>query len=70
MEAHSPISALISENVVYEGEQSNRRFDGFWSSSLTDATGMGKPDIEVLDLSHRAKNIGDIFDVTTKPLNY
>jgi phosphoenolpyruvate phosphomutase len=29
---------------------------------------MGKPDIEVLDLSHRTKNIGDIFDVTTKPL--
>ena len=29
---------------------------------------MGKPDIEVLDLSHRSKNIGDIFDVTTKPL--
>ena len=68
MEAHSPISALISENVVHEGQHSNRRFDGFWSSSLTDSTEMGKPDIEVLDLSHRTKNIGDIFDVTTKPL--
>ena len=68
MEAHSPISALISEHIVYESEHSNRRFDGFWSSSLTDSTEMGKPDIEVLDLSHRAKNIGDIFDVTTKPL--
>ncbi|MDA8751639.1 phosphoenolpyruvate mutase [Planktomarina temperata] len=68
MEAHSPISALISENVVYEGVHSNRRFDGFWSSSLADSTEMGKPDIEVLDLSHRTKNIGDIFDVTTKPL--
>jgi len=68
MEAHSPISALISENVVYENDHSNRRFDGFWSSSLTDSTEMGKPDIEVLDLSHRVKNIADIFDVTTKPL--
>lgn len=68
MEAHSPISALISENVVYEGYDSNRRFDGFWSSSLTDSTEMGKPDIEVLDLTHRTKNIGDIFDVTSKPL--
>ena len=68
MEAHSPISALISEHLVYEGENSNRRFDGFWSSSLTDSTQMGKPDIEVLDLSHRAKNISDIFDVTAKPL--
>lgn len=68
MEAHSPISALISEHAVYKGEISNRRFDGFWSSSLTDSTEMGKPDIEVLDISHRAKNISDIFDVTTKPL--
>lgn len=68
IEAHSPISALISENVVFEGDGFNRRFDGFWSSSLTDSTEMGKPDIEVLDLSHRTKNIGDIFDVTTKPL--
>lgn len=68
MEAHSPISALISENVVHEGAHSTRRFDGFWSSSLTDSTVMGKPDIEVLDLSHRTNNIGNIFDVTTKPL--
>ena len=68
MESHSPISALIAENIVYEDERSIRRFDGFWSSSLTDSTEMGKPDIEVLDLSHRTKNIGDIFDVTTKPL--
>lgn len=68
MEAHSPISALISESIVYENDHLNRRFDGFWSSSLTDSTEVGKPDIEVLDLSHRTKNIGDIFDVTTKPL--
>ncbi len=68
MEAHSPISALISENMFFEGEYNSRRFDGFWSSSLTDSTEMGKPDIEVLDLSHRTKNISDIFDVTTKPL--
>ena len=68
MEAHSPISALISENVVYENRASRRCFDGFWSSSLTDSTAMGKPDIEVLDLTHRTKNIGDIFDVTNNPL--
>ena len=68
MEAHSPISALIYENIVHKSEKSNRQFDGFWSSSLTDSTEMGKPDIEVLDLSHRTKNISDIFDVTTKPL--
>ena len=68
LESHSPISALISESIAHESEESRRQFDGFWSSSLTDSTAMGKPDIEVLDLSHRTKNIGDIFDVTTKPL--
>ena len=68
MEAHSPISALVTEKLVIETESENKSFDGFWSSSLTDSTEMGKPDIEVLDLSHRTKNIGDIFDVTLKPL--
>ena len=43
-------------------------FDGFWSSSLTDSTLKGKPDIEVLDINQRLTNINDIFDVTTKPL--
>ena len=68
MEAHSPISALITESIVYNGGDFVRGFDGFWSSSLTDSTAMGKPDIELLDLSHRARNIADIFDVTSKPL--
>ena len=39
-----------------------------WSSSLTDSTEMGKPDIEALDVSQRLDNINHIFDVTTKPL--
>ena len=43
-------------------------FDGFWSSSLTDSTLIGKPDIEVLDVNQRLINIQNIFDVTTKPL--
>ena len=68
MEAHSPISALISENLKYENSDVVRYFDGFWSSSLTDSTEMGKPDIEVLDLSSRAKNLADIFEVTSKPM--
>ena len=29
---------------------------------------MGKPDIEVLDISERLSNINKIFDVTSKPL--
>lgn len=68
IEAHSPISALIGEHekVVVNGQ--NRQFDGFWSSSLTDSTEMGKPDIEALDISSRLDNINNIFEVTNKPL--
>ncbi len=68
IEAHSPISALIAENVKVEVEGKLRQFDGFWSSSLTDSTEMGKPDIEALDISSRLGNINDIFEVTHKPM--
>ena len=69
IETHSPLSALIAENTIYRekhGELSE--FDGFWSSSLTDSTLKGKPDIEVLELNQRINNINEILDVTTKPL--
>ena len=69
IETHSPLSALIAENTVYReknGELSE--FDGFWSSSLTDSTLKGKPDIEVLELNQRINNISEILDVTSKPL--
>ncbi len=68
IEAHSPISALIAENLKTEVNGKTRQFDGFWSSSLTDSTEMGKPDIEALDISSRLANINHIFEVTTKPL--
>lgn len=68
LETHSPLSALIAEHVSVEMEGKQRAFDGFWSSSLTDSTLMGKPDIEALDISSRLTNINNIFDVTTKPL--
>ena len=54
------------EKVVVDGQ--NRQFDGFWSSSLTDSTEMGKPDIEALDISSRLDNINNMFEVTNKPL--
>ena len=41
-----------------------------WSSSLTDSTVRGKPDIEAVDVSSRLSTINDIFEVTTKPLIY
>lgn len=68
IEAHSPISALIAEKTVIMAEEKRKEFDCFWSSSLTDSSQMGKPDIELLDLSSRLTNINNIFEVTTKPL--
>ena len=68
MEAHNPLSALILENISINKNNKLIQFDGFWSSSLTDSTSQGKPDIEVLEINNRLNNINNIFDVTTKPL--
>ena len=70
IEAHNPMSALIAETLVIKKNGERVEFDGFWSSSLTDSTSMGLPDIEVLDFSRRLNNINSIFDVTTKPMIY
>ncbi len=68
IEAHSPISAIISENINYKSKNELREFDGFWSSSLTDSTILGKPDNEILNISERLNKITQIMDVTSKPL--
>tara|TARA_B100001027_G_scaffold210090_1_gene176851 strand:- start:800 stop:2101 length:1302 start_codon:yes stop_codon:yes gene_type:complete len=68
MEAHNPLSALILENLTITQNNKQLQFDGFWSSSLTDSTSQGKPDIEALEINNRLNNINNIFDVTTKPL--
>lgn len=68
IEAHNPISALIAEHARAEVDGRVREFDGFWSSSLTDSTARGKPDIEALEINTRLTGINEIFDVTTKPL--
>ena len=68
MEAHNPLSALILENLIVNQNGKSEQFDGFWSSSLTDSTSQGKPDIEALEINSRLSNINNIFDVTTKPL--
>jgi phosphoenolpyruvate phosphomutase len=39
-----------------------------WSSSLTDSTAKGKPDIEAIDMTSRMSTVNDIFEVTTKPM--
>ena len=39
-----------------------------WSSSLTDSTVKGKPDIEAVDLTTRLQSLTDILECTTKPI--
>jgi len=68
LESHSPISAIIAENVSCYKKGKKISYDGFWSSSLTDSTALGKPDNESLENSQRLGGIDQIFDVTTKPL--
>jgi len=68
LEAHSGLSGLIVENSSCEKDGKKLEFDGMWSSSLTDSTVRGKPDIEAVDISSRLQMINEIFEVTTKPL--
>jgi phosphoenolpyruvate phosphomutase / 2-hydroxyethylphosphonate cytidylyltransferase len=68
MEAHNGLTGLIVENTVVEQDGRKLEFDGMWSSSLTDSTSRGKPDIEAVDISSRLQIVNDIFEVTTKPL--
>jgi len=68
MESHSPLCGLIVENIKYNKAKITKYFDGMWSSSLTDSTVKGKPDNQALDFSSRFNSIGDMLDVTTKPL--
>lgn len=69
-ETHSAISALIAQNSFIEVDGKKLEFDGFWSSSLTDSTSRGKPDIEAVELTSRLNTINEIFEVTSKPLIY
>lgn len=68
LEAHNALSALIAENTVVERNGQDISFDGIWSSSLTDSTAKGKPDIEAIDMTSRIIAVNDIFEVTTKPM--
>lgn len=68
LEAHSPLSGLIAENIKIEKGNKIVQFDAMWSSSLTDSSVKGKPDNQSLDFSSRFSGIGDILDVTTKPI--
>ena len=68
LESHSGLAGLIAETTQVERDGRVVEFDGMWSSSLTDSTSRGKPDIEAVDISSRLQTINDIFEVTTKPM--
>jgi len=68
LEVHNSLSALIAENLKVHVDGKEVNYDGFWSSSLTDSTSKGKPDIEAVDSTSRIRIIDEVFDVTTKPL--
>ena len=70
LEAHTPLCGLIIEHAIEVINNNPVEFDAMWSSSLTDSTAKGKPDIETVDLTTRLQNINDTFEVTTKPLIY
>ena len=71
LEVHNALSGLIAENASEKDKDNSKlSFDGMWSSSLTDSTSKGKPDIEAVDTSARLTTVNEIFEVTTKPMIY
>ena len=68
MESHCGLTGLIIEHTKVEIGNEVREFDGMWSSSLTDSTSKGKPDIEAVDLTTRLHDLNDTLEVTTKPV--
>ena len=68
LEVHNGLTGLIAENLKIEIDGAVREFDCMWSSSLTDSTAKGKPDIEAVDMTSRMATVNSIFEVTTKPL--
>lgn len=69
LEAHSPISALLAQHARSEPEPGKSvGYDAIWSSSLTDSTQRGLPDIEILTASNRLQNVHDIFEVSALPM--
>lgn len=70
MEVHDGLSGLIIENTEVKKGIKTNTFDGMWSSSLTDSTSKGKPDIEAVDLTTRMQDLTNILECTTKPIIY
>jgi len=67
-EVHHGLSGLITEKTTVLRNGNKVSFDAMWSSSLTDSTAKGKPDIEAVDMTSRMQIVNDIFDVTSLPM--
>lgn len=70
LESHSGLTGLIAENAKVCVNGINQEFDGMWSSSLTDSTSKGKPDIEAVDITTRMHGLNDTLECTSKPIIY
>ena len=70
LDVHNALSGLIIENTAVTRNGKHHQFDAMWASSLTDSTAKGKPDIEAVDVSSRMSTLGEILEVTTKPIIY
>lgn len=70
LESHSGLTGLIVENAKVSVNGIYQEFDGMWSSSLTDSTSKGKPDIEAVDITTRMHGLNDTLECTTKPIIY
>ena len=68
LEGHNGLASIIVENVSIVKNEKKEEFDAIWSSSLTDSTSRGMPDIEAVDISTRLHTIGEICQCTTKPI--
>lgn len=68
LEAHDGLCGLLIENLEVQKGDKREFFDGMWSSSLTDSTSKGKPDIEAVDLTTRLQDLNNILECTTKPI--
>ena len=67
-EVHNGLSGLITEKSKVSQGGKIAEFDAMWSSSLTDSTAKGMPDIEAVDITSRLNSVNQIFEVTTKPM--
>jgi len=68
-EVHNSLSGLITESASEIRNGNPVQFDAMWSSSLTDSTAKGKPDIEAVDMTSRISSVNDIFEVTSSIFN-